>query len=68
MNPVTIPDLMDITFVSGPVLSPDCKRAAYVTKRQNHKKNIYDTFIHLLDCETGASRQLTYDGKASEPV
>ena len=38
MNPVTPPDLMDIVFVSGSVLSPDHSRAAYVTKRQNYKK------------------------------
>jgi hypothetical protein len=24
--------------------------------------------MHLLDCETGVSRQLTYEGKASDPV
>ena len=68
MNPVTIQDLMDIVFVSGPVLSPDRNRAAYVTKWQNYNKNRYDTCIHLLDCQTGASRQLTYDAKASDPV
>ena len=68
MKPITIRDLMDIAFVSGPVLSPDGKRAAYVVKRQDYKKNRYDACIHLLDCESGVSRQLTYDGKASDPV
>ena len=68
MKPITIRDLMDIAFVSGPVLSPDGKRAAYVVKRQDYKKNRYDACIHLLDCESGVSRQLTYDGKTSDPV
>jgi len=68
MKPITIPDLMDIAFVSGPVLSPDGGRAAYVVKRQNYEKNRYDTCIYLLDCETGAHRQLTSSGKDGEPV
>ena len=63
MQPVTIASLMDIATLSGPVLSPDGKHAAYVVERQNYKKNRYDACIHLLDCGTGASRQMTFSGK-----
>ncbi|MBR1561413.1 MAG: S9 family peptidase [Clostridia bacterium] len=68
MQPVTIASLMDIATLSGPVLSPDGKHAAYVVERQNYKKNRYDACIHLLDCGTGASRQMTFSGKESDPV
>jgi hypothetical protein len=58
---------MDIVFVSGPELSPDHSRAACVTKRQNYKISTMPAFTFRI-AKPGVSRQLTYDGKASDPV
>ena len=65
MKPIDIQALMEIGFVSDPAISPDGRRAAYVTARQNAKENRYDTWIHVSDLETGETRQLTWSGKES---
>ena len=65
MKLIDIQALMEIGFVSDPAISPDGRRAAYVTARQNAKENRYDTWIHVSDLETGETRQLTWSGKES---
>ena len=65
MNPITIPSLMDIRFVSAPGISPDGARTAFVSAKQNYKENAYESWLHLMDNQTGETRQLTFAGKES---
>ena len=65
MKNIDIKSLMDISFLSSPLLSPDGKRTAYVVSKQNYKENSYESWLHLLDNESGETRQLTFAGKES---
>lgn len=63
MKRVTIADLMDISFISEPALSPDGLYTAYVVSRQNYKSNDYESWLNILDNKTGIAKQLTFSGK-----
>ena len=64
MKPVDIKALMDIRFVSAPAVSPDGRHTGYVAEVQNYRENRYDACLHLLDNESGESRQMKI-GRAS---
>jgi len=66
MKNITIKDLVDIRFMSNPLLSPNSAHTAYVVSKQNYKENNYESWIHLMDNTTGETRQLTYSGKESD--
>lgn len=65
MKNIDIKSLMDLSFLSSPLLSPDGKYTAYVVTKQNYKENSYESWLHLLDNASGESRQLTFSGKES---
>ena len=65
MNPVTIASLMDIRFVSHPVISPDGRYTGFVVEKQNAEENRYEGYIHVLENAAGTTRQLTFSGRES---
>ena len=65
MNPVTIASLMDIRFVSHPVISPDGRDTGFVVEKQNAEENRYEGYIHVLENAAGTTRQLTFSGLES---
>lgn len=52
-------DLMSVDRVSGPKVSPDGTRVAYVTTRADLDENKMRSTVRLLDLATGDSRDLT---------
>ena len=68
MKSIDIQSLMDISFLSCPLLSPDGKHTGYVVSKQNYKENTYESWIHLLDNATGETRQMTFAGKEASFV
>jgi len=68
MKNITISDLTSLRFVSNPAISPDGAFTAYAVHEQNKKDNCYASYIHLLDNNSGKSRQLTFAGKESSFV
>ena len=65
MNPVTIASLMDIRFLSHPMISPDGRYTGFVVEKQNAEENRYEGWLYLLDNADGANRQLTFSGRES---
>ena len=63
MKNIDIKSLMELSFLSSPLLSPDGKYTAYVVSKQNYKENSYESWLHLLENESSESRQLTFSGK-----
>jgi len=61
-------DFAKVVSVSEPQISPDGKTIAFVVRRINLEKDRRDSSLELVEIETGALRQLTYDReKVSTP-
>ena len=68
MKNIGIESLMELSFVSNPQISPDGRYTAYGLTRQNEKENRYDSWICLIDNDTGEARQMTFLGKEDDFV
>ena len=66
MKNIEIRDLLEMRFMSQPRFSPDGTRVAYVVSKQNERENRYESWIHVLDCASGASRQMTFAGREDD--
>lgn len=62
MEKLKVDDLMNYKFLSGITVSPSGKRAAFIGKQANRKKNSYDSWIYGLELGTGEIRRLTSFG------
>lgn len=62
MEKLKIDDLMNYKFLSGITASPSGKKAAFVVKQANEKKNSYDSWIYIVDFCTEEVRKLTSFG------
>ena len=55
MEKLKIDDLMNYKFLSGITASPAGKKAAFVVKKANEKKNSYDSWVYIVDfCTKGS--------------
>lgn len=59
MDNLKINDLMDYTFLSGLVASPDGRKCAFVANRADIQANAYIHNIYLLDCATRSVRRMS---------
>ena len=55
-------DLMNYKYLSGITASPSGKKAAFLVKQANEKKNSYDSWIYIVDFCTEEVRKLTSFG------
>ncbi|MEY8394099.1 S9 family peptidase [Lachnospiraceae bacterium 45-P1] len=62
MEKLKIDDLMNYKFLSGITASPAGKKAAFVVKKANEKKNSYDSWVYIVDFCTEEVRKLTSFG------
>ncbi len=58
-RPLRFNDLLRIDRISATAVSPDGRRAVYVTTRGSIKDNKWRSTIRLLDLRTGSARELT---------
>ena len=65
MEKIKISDLLDYKFLSGITASPSGKKAAFLVKQANKKKNSYDSWAYIADFCTGEVRKLTSFGAES---
>lgn len=63
MRGMTADDLYDITWIGECDVSPDGKRVAYVATKMDREQDTYLAAIHVVDVETGVSRQFTAGAK-----
>ena len=62
MQKLKVDDLMNYKFLSGIAVSPSGRKAAFITKQANRKKNSYDSWIYIVDFCTKEVRKLTSFG------
>lgn len=62
MEKLKIDDLMNYKFLSGITASLSGKKAAFIVKQANRKKNTYDSWIYIVDFCTEEVRKLTSFG------
>lgn len=67
MEKLKIDDLMNYKFLSEVTASPSGKKAAFVVKQANEKKNSYDSWIYIVDFCTEEVRKLTSFGAEKNP-
>lgn len=58
----TCESFLEFQYISDPQLSPDGKYTAFLLKTADIHNNTYQTSLHLLDNETGQTRQMTSIG------
>ncbi len=68
MEKLKIDELMNYKFLSELTASPSGKKAAFVVKQANRKKNSYDSFIYMVDFGTKKVSKLTSFGADKNPV
>ena len=68
MEKVVLEDIAKLNFASNIQLSPDGKKAVYVVRNSNHKKNTYESNLFLFDVLSGKSKQLTFNGLNSQYI
>lgn len=62
MQKLKVDELMNYKFLSGITVSPSGKKAAFLVKQADEKKNSYDSWIFIVDFCTGEVRKLTSFG------
>ncbi|MBQ9009290.1 MAG: S9 family peptidase [Clostridia bacterium] len=62
MEKITSASLIELRFLSDPLLSPDGRTALFTVARMDRAKNEYLRDLHLADLSTGSCRQLTTSG------
>lgn len=62
MQKLKVDELMNYKFLSGIKVSPSGKKAAFLVKQADEKKNSYDSWIFIVDFCTGEVRKLTSFG------
>lgn len=62
MQKLKVDELMNYKFLSGITASPSGKKAAFLVKQADKKKNSYNSWIFIVDFCTGEVRKLTSFG------
>ena len=62
MQKLKVDDFMNYKFLSGITVSPSGKKAVFLAKQANRKKNSYDSWIYIVDFCTEEVRKLTSFG------
>ncbi len=62
MQKLKIDDLMNYKFLSGVTVSPSGKKAVFLVKQADRKKNRYDSWVYMADLQTKEVRKLTSFG------
>src|SRR5262249_13593452 len=63
--PPTVDQILSLTRVGSPAISPDGRRVAYTVRETNWDDNEYETEVWLADATGGTPRQLTNARKSS---
>jgi dipeptidyl aminopeptidase/acylaminoacyl peptidase len=63
-RPITVDDLLSLTFVGDPQISPDGQRILFSHKHTDREKNKYVTHLFTVDCDGNTKQWTNVEGGA----